>query len=1043
MKQLQRTVSIVAICYGWMVPSSDAAPFGASLARRYDQNTYLASHNAFANAQDLFNPALANQIPGITAQLESGVRCLLLDVYFLRQRVNYVLGLPNNMESEIYENVRDYLLPSDAFAGSPVEIVLAHGAKKPYAGYTLLAGFPFTLIRYRNLISALDEIKTWMDAHPNEVVTIVLESYVPESNEIDAYLGSTGLSDMVFLPHIPNAGMLAPDGQRWYVPFHGWPKLQEMVRFNKRLVIFSNNGTRWSRYSGRPIGPIITPHHDGQAYQWDFMVENEPGQDGIDGGVDNSRSESAALDNMSYPLTFMNWFPSLPVQSVVAALNQPLALSPAAYAFETAARRAPNFIAVDHYHLGGGPQIAVTEYNLHWERRASVSAKLTVTPAPNPYGWRSNAIVTAASSTDAGVQINYYWYGGNNLGAGEEVAATGMAENNFVRLQPYTKWTNAIPSEILATNDGIFHFSAEAVTPFGDRSYREFVTLSVDGTPPVVGPVVITRPPDSAAGWYNHPLTLSVTVRDLVSGAAVAWWTKANGERVMSDSYYTVPHPQQISRVFEFPYAQEGSAFVQFFSRDFADNVSSSGSGFYTNVIQLDMKPPTTSVGVSSMKNGVVVTLSAIDTLSGVTNTWYRLDGAAWGVYTAPFIVAGTNVHTLEFYSRDRADNQEPIRTFYLNRAAVSLTSSQNPSYLYQLLELTAQVVFDSSGLTPTGMVTFLDGTNLIGKAKLGTNGLARMTNSPIDYILDLGVHSITARYDGGATFGSAFSQTLTQRVARPSGVRLTVSTNRLVETQPLVLTAEILPEGGFVATGAVAFEIDRESGGQLVSRMTVPLDANGRATCSTTQLPAGTYALYASYSGDNNVPPAPYGSAVLCTVEPGQMFVSVSSSPPERSVAGEPVTFTITVTRTLGAPPASNTTLRFEEFDEPLQTLTLGSSNSTSFTTSSLGVGEHFFLITADSVPQLSGGIALYQYHVDPAADVPPYFRGISKNAGGAADLQIDAQPGRGVLVEYSTHLPNWHPLTVATNTGDLLRVTDFDATNNAVRFYRAQVLR
>jgi hypothetical protein len=511
----------------------------------------------------------------------------------------------------------------------------------------------------------------------------------------------------------------------------------------------------------------------------------------------------------------------------------------------------------------------------------------------------------------------------------------------------------------------------------------------------------------------------------------------------MSGSYYTVPHPQQISRVFEFPYDQEGSAFVQFFSRDFADNVSSSGGGFYTNAIRLDMKPPATSVGVSSMRNGVVVTLSAIDTLSGVTNTWYRLDGAVWGVYTAPFPVAGTNAHTLEFYSRDMADNQEPIRIFYLNRAAVSLTSSQNPSHLYQLLELTAQVVFDSSGLTPTGMVTFLDGTNFIGKAKLATNGLARITNSPIDYILALGVHSMTARYEGGTTFGSAFSQTLTQRVARPPGVRLTVSTNRLVETQPLVLTAEILPEGGFVATGTVTFEIDRESGGQFGPKMTVPLDANGRATYSTTQLQAGTYTLYASYSGDNNVPPAPYGSAVLFTVEPGQMFVSVSSSPPERSVAGEPVTFTITVTRTPGAPPAINTSLRFEEFDAPLQTLTLGSSNSTSFTTSSLGLGEHFFLITADSVPQLAGGIASYQYRVDQAAVVPPYFRGISKNAGGAAGLQIDAQPGRELLVEYSNHLPNWHPLIVGTNTGDLLRVTDFGATSNAVRFYRAQVLR
>src|SRR5262245_29541925 len=105
MKLLQPTACVLlAICYSSMTPCAHAAAFGASLVRRYDQNTYLASHSAFANERDQFNPLLANQIPGITAQLDSGIRCLLLDVYFLRQRVNVVLGLPTHMESEIYES---------------------------------------------------------------------------------------------------------------------------------------------------------------------------------------------------------------------------------------------------------------------------------------------------------------------------------------------------------------------------------------------------------------------------------------------------------------------------------------------------------------------------------------------------------------------------------------------------------------------------------------------------------------------------------------------------------------------------------------------------------------------------------------------------------------------------------------------------------------------------------------------------------------------------------------------------------------------------
>jgi hypothetical protein len=45
-------------------------------------------------------------------------------------------------------------------------------------------------------------------------------------------------------------------------------------------------------------------------------------------------------------------------------------------------------------------------------------------------------------------------------------------------------------------------------------------------------------------------------------------------------------------------------------------------------------------------------------------------------------------------------------------------------------------------------------------------------------------------------------------------------------------------------------------------------------------------------------------------------------------------------------------------------------------------------------------------------------------------------------VLVEFSTNLPTWYPLMTGTNTADLLRVTDFDATNSPIRFYRAKLL-
>lgn len=1037
----RRALFIALLCHSWLAPSqSDAAALGASMDRRYDQNTYLAAHNAYANG-DLYFPFVANQLPGITAQLDMGVRCLLLDVYYVRQRVKTVLGIPTEMEAEIYFHNGDYLNPTDPFTNSPVEVVLAHAPDTSFGGYKLLLGYPLTLTPYPTLVSTLQEIKRWMDANPNEVVTLVLESYVPELNEIDACLGNAGLYDMVFLPHLPNWGMPGYNGKPWEVVFHGWPKLSEMVQANKRLVIFSSEGTRWDDvYAGDQLGNFINTDNDGQAYQWLFMVENMYGHAGLL-NVGSPRTESTNLDNMTFPLTFMNWFLDVPEQTTVNSLNSYPVLAPSKDNFQQAAHRTPNFIAVDHVQLGaGGPQLVVNDCNQHWARRELGRTFLTLAETPNQYGWVHRADVGVQADDDS-EKIRSYWYGGTPIDHYNHGVSPLL--DGPVQLHP----TNAQEQlYYVSTNDGVFYVSAEAVNPSGDRTFRQFLTAYVDETPPVFGPVFITRPPDTASGWYNHPLTLSATAMDLMSGAAVAWWTNAQGQQILSDTYTTVPHPQMISHMFEFPYDQEGLGYVQFFCRDYADNVSLPGMGFYTNQIMLDMTPPVTTVGLLNMRTGVEVTLSAFDHVSGVAGTWYRVDGGTWNAYTAPFDVLGLAAHTLQFYSRDVADNQESTRTFYLNRAGVTLTSSQNPSYLYQPLEFTAQVVFDPVGPAPTGMVTFLDGTNSMGTALLGTDGLARFTNNPIYFtnILNLGTHSLIARFDGG--FGSAFSQPLAQVVARPPGVAVTVSTNRLVETQPLVITADVLPEGGLTATGLVTFEIDKESNGHVVTNIVVPVDVTGRALFSTTQLRADSYFVYASYGGDTNVPPAPYGSAVPVTVDPGLMYVSVSSSPAGSSLIGQPVTFTITVTRTPGAPPAVNTGVRFTDstdFDQLLATLSLGSSNSASFTTTSLGVGDHFFVITADSVPQLSGGVGTYHYHVDAAPDVPPYFTAIAKTTSGPANLEIDAQPHRGVQVEFSTDFSNWTPLMTGTNTSDFLRVTDFDATNSPSRFYRAKLLQ
>ncbi|MFC6232579.1 beta strand repeat-containing protein [Paenibacillus allorhizosphaerae] len=61
---------------------------------------------------------------------------------------------------------------------------------------------------------------------------------------------------------------------------------------------------------------------------------------------------------------------------------------------------------------------------------------------------------------------------------------------------------------------------------------------------------------------------------------------------------------------------------------------------------------------------GFTVTLQATDNQSGVKNIKYRVNGAAWTTYTAPFTIYAETTHTVDYFSTDNAGNAEvPVNT--------------------------------------------------------------------------------------------------------------------------------------------------------------------------------------------------------------------------------------------------------------------------------------------------------------------------------------------------------------------------------------------
>ncbi|NTU74214.1 hypothetical protein HGB07_08825, partial [Candidatus Roizmanbacteria bacterium] len=87
-----------------------------------------------------------------------------------------------------------------------------------------------------------------------------------------------------------------------------------------------------------------------------------------------------------------------------------------------------------------------------------------------------------------------------------------------------------------------------------------------------------------------------------------------------------------------------------------------------------------------------------------------------------------------------------------------TLTSSKNPSTPGQSVTLTAKV--STSSGTPTGTVTFKDGTTTLGTGSL-SSGQAKFTTTS----LSAGTHSITAVYGGSTGYLTSTSSTLKQVV--------------------------------------------------------------------------------------------------------------------------------------------------------------------------------------------------------------------------------------------------------------------------------------
>ncbi len=184
--------------------------------------------------------------------------------------------------------------------------------------------------------------------------------------------------------------------------------------------------------------------------------------------------------------------------------------------------------------------------------------------------------------------------------------------------------------------------------------------------------------------------------------------------------------------------------------------------------------------------------------------------------------------------------------------SVVTLVSSTNPSAANQSVTFSASTHAGASGL-----ITFLDGTTILGTGTVNAAGVAVFATST----LTIGTHPITASYGGDSNYSPATSAVLVQTVSKiPTLITITESTPAQLVSGGVTFTANVTASSPN-ATGTVTFMDGTTvlgtttltpSGGVAVS-----LTTNANAALLTSSLLTGSHQIVAVYSGDSTFAPS------------------------------------------------------------------------------------------------------------------------------------------------------------------------------------------
>jgi hypothetical protein len=273
-------------------------------------------------------------------------------------------------------------------------------------------------------------------------------------------------------------------------------------------------------------------------------------------------------------------------------------------------------------------------------------------------------------------------------------------------------------------------------------------------------------------------------------------------------------------------------------STDLTATVTATGrGGFVPPLGSVTFTDTTTSTALGTAMLSPTCNSATPPVCTGPSTATLTVEGTALAV--------GTDSITASFggdAANDAASTSAPVNVeVALVPSTTTLAVSATTATAGTSLTFTATVT--GSGGTPTGTVTFVDGTTTLGTATL-SGGTASFSTSS----LAVGGHAIAAQYSGDTTFAASMSGatavTINAVALVASNTALTASATTAAPGTLLTFTATVTGAGG-TPTGTVTF-VD---GTTTLGTATL---SGGIASFSTSSLAIGGHAIVAQYSGDS-----------------------------------------------------------------------------------------------------------------------------------------------------------------------------------------------